>query len=70
MKKIAAMFTLLSLLSFTTQEPKTIKLELTIEEVNIIYSGLGELPAKVSEPLRYKIAQEAQKQINQQEIKK
>lgn len=70
MKKIAAMFTLMSLLSFTTQEPKTIKLELTVEEVQIIYAGLGELPAKVSEPLRYKISQETQKQINQQEIKK
>lgn len=69
MKKIAAVFTLLSLLSFTTQEPKTVKLELTVEEVNLVYQGLGELPAKVSEPLRYKIAQEAQKQLNQKETK-
>jgi hypothetical protein len=27
--------------------------------------GLGELPAKASEQLRYKIAQEAQKQLNE-----
>lgn len=57
------------LLSFTTQEPKTVTLTFTIEEVNLIYSGLGELPAKASEQLRYKIAQEAQKQLNQSESK-
>ena len=54
----------LALLSFTTQEPKTVTLTLTVEEVNLIYMGLGELPAKASEQLRYKIAQEAQKQLN------
>jgi hypothetical protein len=54
----------LGLLSFTTQEPKTVTLTLTVEEVNLIYMGLGELPAKASEQLRYKIAQEAQKQLN------
>ena len=53
----------IGLLSFTTQEDKKVTLTLTVEEVNIIYAGLGELPAKVSEPLRYKIAQEAQKQL-------
>ena len=55
----------LALLSFTTQEPKTVTLTLTVEEVNLIYMGLGELPAKASEQLRYKIAQEAQKQLNE-----
>jgi hypothetical protein len=54
----------IGLLSFTTQEPKTVTLTLTVEEVNLIYMGLGELPAKASEQLRYKIAQEAQKQLN------
>jgi hypothetical protein len=54
----------IGLLSFTTQEPKTVTLTLTVEEVNLIYMGLGELPAKTSEQLRYKIAQEAQKQLN------
>jgi hypothetical protein len=54
----------LGLLSFTTQEPKTVTLTLTPEEVNLIYMGLGELPAKASEQLRYKIATEAQKQLN------
>ena len=54
----------LALLSFTTQEPKTVTLTLTVDEVTLIYMGLGELPAKASEQLRYKIAQEAQKQLN------
>lgn len=54
----------LALMSFTTQEPKTVTLTLTVDEVNLIYMGLGELPAKASEQLRYKIAQEAQKQLN------
>jgi hypothetical protein len=54
----------IGLLSFTTQEPKTVTLTLTLEEVNLIYMGLGELPAKASEQLRYKIVQEAQKQLN------
>lgn len=64
MKKIIVIAAL-ALMSFTTQEPKTVTLTLTVEEVNLVYAGLGELPAKVSEPLRYKIAQEAQKQLNE-----
>ena len=63
-KTILALVVLLALFGFTTAEEKTVKLELTVEEVNLIYAGLGELPAKVSEPLRYKIATEAQKQLN------
>jgi len=62
MKKLL-LIAAIGLLSFTTQEDKKVTLTLTVEEVNIIYAGLGELPAKVSEPLRYKIAQEAQKQL-------
>ena len=54
----------IAILYFTTQEPKTVTLTLTVDEVNLIYMGLGELPAKASEQLRYKIAQEAQKQLN------
>ena len=61
----------MGLMAFTTQEEKTVTLTLTVEEVNLIYAGLGELPAKVSEPLRYKIASEAQKQlaVNKEPIK-
>jgi hypothetical protein len=63
MKKLT-LIAAIGLLSFTTQEPKTVTLTLTVEELNLIYMGLGELPAKASEQLRYKIAQEAQKQLN------
>lgn len=63
MKKLL-LIAAIALLSFTTQEPKTVTLTLTVDEVNLIYMGLGELPAKASEQLRYKIATEAQKQLN------
>lgn len=70
MKKLL-LIAAIGLLSFTTQEEKKVTLVLTVEEVNLIYQGLGELPAKVSEPLRYKIATEAQKQlaVNKEPIK-
>ena len=63
MKKLL-LIAAIGLLSFTTQEPKTVTLTFTVDEVNLIYAGLGELPAKASEQLRYKIASEAQKQLN------
>ncbi len=64
MKRLFIALSLLSLMSFKTQEePKTIKLELSVEEVNLIFEGLGELPAKKSEGLRVKIYQEAKKQM-------
>lgn len=63
MKKLL-LIAAMGLMAFTTQEEKTVTLTLTVEEVNLIYAGLGELPAKVSEQLRYKIASEAQKQLN------
>ena len=63
MKKLL-LIAAIALLSFTTQEPKTVTLTLTVDEVNLIYMGLGELPAKASEQLRYKIVTEAQKQLN------
>lgn len=49
-------------MSFTVREQKTYKLELTTQEVQIIYDALGELPAKTSEGIRMKIA----KQVNEQ----
>jgi hypothetical protein len=64
MKKSLFALSILALMSFKTQEePKTVKLELSVEEVNIIFEGLGELPAKKSEGLRAKIYQEAKKQL-------
>ena len=63
MKKLLLTFSIFCLFGFTTQEPQTVKLELSVEEVNIIFEGLGELPAKKSEGLRAKIYQEAKKQL-------
>jgi hypothetical protein len=64
MKKALLTFSLFALFGFTTQpEPKTVKLELSVEEVNLIFEGLGELPAKKSEGLRAKIYEEAKKQL-------
>jgi len=40
-----------------------ITLELTVEEVNIILTGLGELPAKASMALIAKIREQAQPQV-------
>lgn len=63
MKKLLLTFSIFCLFGFTTQEPQTVKLELSVEEVNLIFEGLGELPAKKSEGLRAKIYQEAKKQL-------
>ena len=42
--------------------PKSYKLELTAQELQVVYDALGELPAKTSEIIRMKIVQ----QVNQQ----
>lgn len=47
---------------------KTLKFEFTVEEVNVIFEGLGELPAKKSEGLRIKIYQSAQEQLKAQSV--
>jgi hypothetical protein len=54
---------LLALCSFQTQNTKKITLSFTIEEVQLIYDALGELPAKKVESLRAKIWMDAKKQI-------
>jgi hypothetical protein len=56
----AMMLCLAALPSFNQQ--KTYKLELTTQEVQVIYDALGELPAKVSEGIRAKVA----KQVGEQ----
>jgi len=48
--------------AFTMPQQKTYKLELTTQEVQVIYDALGELPAKVSEGIRAKVA----KQVGEQ----
>jgi hypothetical protein len=54
----------MALMSFTlrVQQAKVYKLELTTQEVQVIYDALGELPAKVSEGIRAKVA----KQVGEQ----
>jgi hypothetical protein len=58
----------IALMSFTlgVQQAKTYKLELTTQEVQVIYDALGELPAKVSEGIRAKVA----KQVGEQNAQK
>ena len=63
MKKLALVFGILATLSFTTQEVKTVQLKFTVEEVQLVYDALGELPAKKVEVLRNRIAMEAQRQL-------
>jgi hypothetical protein len=52
----------MGIFAFTMPQQKTYKLELTTQEVQVIYDALGELPAKVSEGIRAKVA----KQVGEQ----
>ena len=61
MKKALTLFAVMSLMSFDPA-PKSYKLELTAQELQVVYDALGELPAKTSETIRMKIVQ----QVNQQ----
>jgi hypothetical protein len=49
-------------MSFKVREQKTFKLDLSGQEVQVIYDALGELPAKTTEGIRAKII----KQVNEQ----
>jgi hypothetical protein len=71
-KAATILFALVILLSsfsnFTKgSNDQTLKFEFTVEEVNVIFEGLGELPAKKSEGLRIKIYQAAQEQLKAQQ---
>lgn len=63
MKKLLIAFILFACLGFQTQQEKKVTLTFSIEEVQLIYDALGELPAKKSEGLRMRIAQEANRQL-------
>jgi len=52
----------MGIFAFTMPQQKTYKLELTTQEVQVVYDALGELPAKVSEGIRAKVA----KQVGEQ----
>ena len=49
-------------MAFTMPQQKTYKLELTTQEVQVVYDALGELPAKVSEGIRAKVAKQVSEQ--------
>lgn len=61
MKKALTLLTIMALMAFEPT-PKAYKLELTAQELQVVYDALGELPAKTSETIRMKIVQ----QVNQQ----
>ena len=61
MKKALTLIVAMPLMAFEPT-PKAYKLELTAQELQVVYDALGELPAKTSETIRMKIVQ----QVNQQ----
>ena len=61
MKKALTLIAIMALMSFQPA-PKSYKLELTAQELQVVYDALGELPAKTSEAIRMKIVS----QVNQQ----
>lgn len=64
MKKLLVLLAFIGLTSFGTQEqPKTVSITFTVEELQVVYDALGELPSKKVEVIRYKIFTEAQKQL-------
>lgn len=63
MKKVILLLTIIGLLSFNTQQAKTVTISFTIDEIQMVYDALGELPAKKVEGLRNKIIIEANKQL-------
>lgn len=58
------------LMSFGTQQPKTVSITFTVEEIQLVYDALGELPAKKVEVLRARIVSEANRQLNDTTRKK
>lgn len=63
MKKTFLLILTVTLLSFQTNQEKKVKFEFTVQEVQLIYDALGELPAKQVEQLRSKIVAEANRQL-------
>jgi hypothetical protein len=62
MRKLTALAAI-TLLSFMPVQQKTVKLELTVEEVNIILEALGDMPAKKSTALINKIMYTSNEQL-------
>lgn len=64
MKKAFLLLSIIGLLSFNTQEPKTVTVTFTVDELQVVYDALGELPAKKVEVIRAKIIYEASRQLD------
>ena len=64
MKKALTLIAIMALMSFEPTH-KSYKLELTSQEVQIIYDALGELPAKQTETIRFKLIQQVTEQNKQ-----
>lgn len=62
MKKIITLLAF-GLMAFTTQDERKITITFTVDELQLVYDALGELPAKKVEVLRAKILYETQKQL-------
>lgn len=45
------------------EQTQTIRLELTVNEVNVVFAALQELPHRVADPIIKNIIQQAQSQI-------
>ena len=69
-KTIILIILIISTTFYSFVEEKKIRFEFTLEETQLIYDALGELPAKRVEVLRNRIMVEAQKQLNDTTSKK
>ncbi len=64
-----AAIAVIALAAWETKQQKTFTLTLTAQETQVVFDALGELPAKTSESIRAKIAQQVTSQ-NQTSDKK
>jgi len=62
MKKLLILLAF-GLFSFTTQDERKVTITFTVDELQLVYDALGELPAKKVENLRAKIIYETQRQL-------
>jgi hypothetical protein len=53
-----------------TMEDKKFNFELTVNELNVILSGLGELVLKISEPVKNNIFKQYQAQVVAEQMEK
>lgn len=63
MKKLLILLAF-GLFSFTTQDERKVTITFTVDELQLVYDALGEMPAKKVEALRAKIIYETQRQLS------